>query len=220
MRILDTYFLIGRWKLFLCIVGANLLLVMLSQVILFDETVFFNTYSEQLTYERTIELFSFMKSYSWINYFLTPLLLLVKFSVLSLVIYVGVFFCDLQKEISLGRIFNVVIGCEIVYILASLAKVLWFTFFAENYTINDLNFFYPLSLINLFRQSEIASYWIYPMQMVNLFQLLYVLMLAFGLSRISSLSRDKTDKIVLMTYLPAVAIWVTFIMFLNIDKQL
>jgi hypothetical protein len=209
-----------RWKLFLGILGANIMLLVFSQYFLVDETVFFNTYSEQLTYDRSMELFTFMRSYSWVSYLVMPLILLIKFSVLSLVIYIGVFFCDLQKDISFGKVFTVVIASEVVFVVATLAKVLWFAFFAGNYTLNDLNFFYPLSLINLFRQSELAPYWIYPMQIVNLFQLLYVFMLAYGLSRISTLGRSKTEKVILLTYVPAIAIWVVFIMFLTIDNQI
>lgn len=220
MKIIASCLSVKRWKLFLGILAANLVLVLFSQFVLIDEVVFFNTYSEQMTYDRSMELFSFMRSYSWVSYLIMPFVLLVKFSVISMVIYIGVFFCDLQKEVSFGKVFTVVIVSEAAFVMASLVKVLWFAFFAGNYTLNDLNFFYPLSLINLFQQSELEPYWIYPMQTVNLFQLLYVFMLAFGLSRISSLGRDKTEKIILITYVPAIAIWVAFVMFLTIDNQI
>ena len=186
---------------------------------LINEIVFFNSYSEQLTYDRSMELFSMMKSYAWISYLLCPLVLIIKFSVVSFVIYIGVFFFDMQKEISIRKVFTVVIACEAVFILASIIKLLWFIFFAGNYTLNDLSFFYPLSLINLFRQPEVASYWVYPLQTVNLFQLAYVLMLAAGLAKISSVKRDATDKIILITYVPAIFIWIVFIMFLTIDNS-
>jgi uncharacterized protein involved in response to NO len=80
-----------------------------------------------------------------------------------------------------------------------------------------MSFFYPLSLINLFKQSEVAAYYVYPLQTVNLFQLGYIIMLAAGLARVSSVKRDATDRIILITYLPAIAIWIVFIVFLTID---
>ncbi len=214
---LNRYLSVQKWKLFSGIVLVNLLLILLSQTALINEIVFFNSYSEQLTYERSMELFTVMKSYAWTSYLLCPLVLIVKFSVVSFVIYIGVFFCDMQKEITLRKVFTVVIACEAVFVLASTSKLLWFIFFAGNYTLNDMSFFYPLSLINLFKQSEVAVYWIYPLQTVNLFQLVYVLMLAAGLAKISSVKRDATDKIILITYLPAIFIWIVFIMFITID---
>jgi hypothetical protein len=214
---LDRYLSVQRWKLFSGIVLVNLLLILLSQMALINEIVFFNTYSEQLTYERSMELFSMMKSYSWTSYLLCPFVLIIKFSVVSFVIYIGVFFCDMQKEITMRQVLTVVIACEAVFVLASAAKLLWFIFFAGNYTLNDMSFFYPLSLINLFKQSEVAAYYVYPLQTVNLFQLGYIIMLAAGLARVSSVKRDATDRIILITYLPAIAIWIVFIVFLTID---
>jgi hypothetical protein len=214
---LERYLSIKRWKLFSGIVLVNMLFILLSQTALINEIVFFNTYSEQLTYERSMELFSMMKSYSWTSYLLCPLVLIIKFSVVSLVIYIGVFFCDMQKDITMCKVFTVVIACEAVFVLAAATKLMWFIFFAGNYTLNDMHFFYPLSLVNLFRQSEIAPYWIYPLQAVNLFQLAYVIMLSAGLAKLSSVKRDTTDRIVFITYLPAITLWVVFIVFLTMD---
>jgi len=217
MKILEGYFGLPRRGLFTGIILINLLLIWLSQTITMDETVFFNTYSEQLTFQRSMELFSMMKSFSWVAYLVSPLILIIKFSVLSLIIYTGVFLSDLQEEITLGMVFTTVIAAEIIFVLASVTKLLWFTFFAGNYTLNDMSFFYPLSLINLFRQPEVAKYWVYPLQTINVFQFIYILVLAAGLAKISSVKKEITDKIILVTYLPAFALWIAFIMFLTID---
>ena len=214
---IERYFSIKRWKLFSGVVIINMLIIFLSQTTLINEIVFFNTYSEQLTYERSMELFENMKSFAWVSYVIIPVILLLKFSALSFLIYIGVFFSDLHKEITLGKIFAVVIACESVFIVASLLKLLWFMFFAGNYILDDISFFYPLSLINLFSRSEVASYWIYPLQAVNLFQIAYILMLAVGLSKISSLKKAAADKIVLTTYVPAIVVWIALVMFFTID---
>lgn len=208
---------IQRWKLFSGIVIANLLILLASQTTLINEVVFFNTFSEQLTYERSMQLFNQLRSFAWVSYVITPVILLLKFSALSILLYIGIFFSDLHKEITLGKIFKVVIISEVVFIAASIFKLLWFIFFAGNYTLDDMKFFYPLSLINLFSRAEVAPYWIYPLQTVNIFQLVYVFLLAIGLSKISSIKREAADKVVLTTYVPGILVWVALIMFLTID---
>lgn len=210
---------IKGWKLFSGIVILNLLIILLSQIALINEIVFYNTYSEQLTYDRAMEVFNKMKSFAWVSYIITPILMLLKFSTISVLIYIGVFFNDFHKELTLGKIFKVVIISELVFITASITKLLWFIFFAGNYTLDDMGFFYPLSLINLFHRSEVASYWIYPLQTVNIFQVLYILIMVLGLSRVGSLKKEVADRIVLGTYVPAIAIWIALIMFLTIDVQ-
>lgn len=212
-------FSLRGWKMFSGIVLVELLILWVSQTVLIDEIIFFNTYSEQLTYELSMEIFSAMRSYSWISYAILPILLLLKFSTLSVLIYIGAFFSDLHKDITLGKIFKVVVISEIVFVVASVIKVLWFILFAGNYTLDDMNFFYPLSLINLFSRSEVASYWVYPLQTVNIFQVFYVLLLAFGLSRISSVKKISVDRIVLSTYVPAIAVWIAMVLFLTIDTM-
>ena len=166
-----------------------------------------------------MELFSKMKSFAWISYIITLVLMLIKFSAISVLLYIGVFLCDLHKEITLKQIFKVVIISELVFISASIVKLIWFIFFAGNYTLDDMSFFYPLSLINLFNRAEVATYWIYPLQTVNIFQLLYILILALGLSRVSSLKKKDADRVVLGTYIPAIAVWIALIMFISIDVQ-
>jgi len=216
---LEKYLAIKGWKLFSGVVLLNLLILFLSQTALINEIVFFNTYSEQLTYDRAMEIFSKMKSLAWVSYIITPVLMLLKFSAISVLLYIGVFLSDLHKEITLGKIFRVVTVSELVFIAASITKLLWFIFFAGNYTLDDMTFFYPVSLINLFNRAEVANYWIYPLQTVNIFQLIYVLILALGLSRVSSLKKEVADRVVLGTYVPAIAIWIALIMFLSIDAQ-
>jgi len=215
----ERFLAIKSWKLIIGVVFANLLILFLSQMALINEVVFFNTYSEQLTYDRAMEIFARMRSLTWVSYIITPVLLLLKFSAISVLIYIGVFFSDLHREITLGKIFKVVVVSEIVFVVASIIKLLWFIFFAGNYTLDDMNFFYPLSLLNFFSRSEVASYWVYPLQTVNIFQLVYILLLAMGLSRISSIKKEKADRVVIATYVPAIAVWAALIMFLTLDAQ-
>lgn len=217
MKLLEGYFNLKRNELLLGIILVNLLLLWLSKNILVNETVFFNTYSEQMTYDRSMELFQRIRELSWATYLFYPLILIVKFSVLSLVIYTGFFLSNQQDEVTLGMIFTTVVASEVIIVIASLTKFLWFAFFAGNYTLNDMNFFYPLSLINLFRQNEVAAYWVYPLQSVNLFQMAYILMLAIGIGKVSSVKREKADIIILLTYVSALILWIAFIMFITID---
>ncbi len=217
MSVLQSYYGLKKMHLFAGTVLATVLISWLSNLLLIDEVVFYNTFSEQLTWERSLRLFENLQNISWVGYVFVPVILFVKFSLISLLIYSGVFLFNLHQEITLDRIFRVVTASEIIIIFASLLKFLWFLFFAGNYTLNDLNFFYPLSLINLFSLTEVNRMWVFPLQIVNIFQMLYILSLSAGMYRVSSVRRADTEKIVLTTYIPALVIWVAFVMFLTLD---
>ena len=220
MNLLLRYYSLKKLQLFILIVLLNLLIIWLSRSVLINETVFYNTYSEQLTYDRAIKLFEKMNDISWMSYAFTPVILLIKFSLISLVLYTGVVFCNLQGKISLGFVFKIVIASEVIFIIAGFIKFFWFYLFAGNYDLNDLGFFYPLSLINLFNKSEVSNLWKYPLQTVNLFHLVYILLLAYGFSNSNKMNRKESEKIVLLSYLPTLILWVVLVMFISIDASL
>jgi hypothetical protein len=216
----ERYFSLNGIYHFVLITVCYLVLLWFSRNILINDLVFYNSYSEQLTYERALRLFEEMERLSWINYVAIPFVFLIKFILISIVLFIGIFFCSLNTSISFGSVFRTVIACEIVFVLAGMLKFLWFYFFVSDYDLNDLNFFYPLSLINLFRISEIDKVWIYPLQSVNLFQVIYILLLSSGLCITTRLRKTDSDKVVLLSYLPALSFWIVLIMFLSIDSSI
>ena len=220
MNLLIRYYNLKGLHLFMGVVFANLILIWLSKTLLINEVVFYNAYSEQLTYERSIKLFENMNRLSWISYAFTPIILLIKFSLVSIVLYIGIVFYNIQSKISLSSVFRIVIASEIIFISAGFVKFLWFYLFAGNYDLNDLGFFYPLSLINFFKKAEVSRLWIYPLQTVNLFHLLYIIMISYGLNKSCFIDKPDSDKIVLFSYVPSLVLWEALIMFLTIDVSI
>ena len=220
MNILTRYYNLKWLQLFSIILVANLLMIWLSKTVLINETVFYNTFSEQLSYDRSLKLFESIRRLSWVGYVFTPFLLLLKFSAISLVIYTGIILSNNQERVTLGSVFKVVIASEIVFLLAGFLKLLWFYLFAGNYNLTDLGFFYPLSLINFFKTGEVSKLWVFPLQAVNAFNIIYIFSVSYGLSRVTDLEKANSDKVVLMTYSPALTLWIALIMFFSIDSSL
>jgi len=217
MNLLIRYFNLKGLHLFIGVVLGNLLIIWLSKTLLINEVVFYNAYSEQLTYERSLKLFEDLKKLSWISYVFSPIILLIRFSLISLVIYIGIILSNIQTKISLGSVFKVVIASEIIFVIVGFVKFFWFFLFAGNYDLYDLGYFYPLSLINFFNRGEVSRIWILPMQTVNLFQLFYLLSISYGLNKVCFVNKPDSEKIVLFSYVPALVLWIVLIMFLTID---
>ena len=217
MTLLLRYYNLNIFHLSLFIVLGNLILVWLSKSVLINEIVFYNAYSEQLTYDRALQLFEDFQSISWISYVFSPLILFIKFSLVSLVLYIGIIFKNIQYKVPLGSVFKIVTASDVVFLYSGLSKFIWFYFFAGNYNLNDIGFFYPLSLINIFKAAEVEKIWIYPMQTVNVYHLVYLVLLSYGLNNVCKIAKNDSDKIVLQSYLPALILWITLIMFLTID---
>ena len=217
MTLLLRYYNLNRFHLSLFIILGNLALIWLSKSVLINEIAFYNAYSEQLTYDRALQLFEDFQSISWVSYVFGPVILLIKFSLVSLVLYIGIIFNNIQYKVPLGSVFKIVIASDIVFLLSGLTKFIWFYFFAGNYNLNDIAFFYPLSLINIFEITEVEKIWVYPMQTVNMYHLAYLVLLSYGLNNVCKIEKSYSDKIVLLSYVPALILWVTLIMFITID---
>ncbi len=217
MNLTYRYFNQSRFWLFLIITACYLIISWMSKNILVNETVFYNSVSEQLTYQRAMNLFESIKKYAWISYLVTPLLLAIKFTLVSIVLFIGVFFMDLQYKISFGVIFRIVIASEIIFVLAGFIKFIWFYFLTSNYDLNDVNFFYPLSLTNLFNVSEVNKIWVFPLQSVNLFQVSYIILLAIGINKAGQIEKSDSEKVVIFSYTPAFLFWIVLVMFISLD---
>jgi len=192
----------------------------LSNILLINETIFYNTYSEQLTYERITDLFNKLNKIKWAGYLFALLGLVIKFYLVAFVIYCGIFLCNLHYRINFGEILGIVIVSEIIFLLAGVVKLLWFLFFAGDYNLNDLGFFFPCSLGNLFSSSEVEPFWVPAMQSLNLFQLAYIILLSAGLWIKSNLSRNEAEKVILISYIPGFVVWLAFITFLSAEQTL
>jgi hypothetical protein len=211
-----NYFNYNKISLFTAIVLTNVFIMWLSKTILVNSDVFYNTYSEQLSYERSLELFIGMQKLSWIGYASIPIALIIKFFLNSLVIYIGLFFCEVHELISFKKVFGIIVASEIVFLFASFIKVCWFIFIQTNYDLNDLNFFYPLSLGNLFNYSEVDKFWIFILQAFNMFQIFYIYLISYGVSIQTKILKDTADKAVFLSYVPGLFTWLAFLTYISI----
>jgi hypothetical protein len=120
-------------------------------------------------------------------------------------------------KILFSELFRMVILAEFVFLLQALIKLLWFIFIQTDYTIKDLQYFYPLSAINLFEYNQIEPYWLYPLKLINVFELTYWVILAYGLSKIIKQDISESMKIILSSYVPALLVWTVFKVFMSIQ---
>jgi hypothetical protein len=175
----------------------------------------FNFYSEVLSYERIEYLIEQGKKWEWLGYAIIPIIYLIKFSFVALCLSLGLFL--LNTAHSFKQLFELAVKAELVFIMAGLFKILWFLFIKTNYTLLDLQYFSPLSLQNIISIQKSDTWLIYPLQIINLFELLYWFVLAYGISKLIKTNLQDGMKIVLSSYVPALFLWVVFVTFLAIN---
>ena len=109
------------------------------------------------------------------------------------------------------------IQAEFVMLIPGLVKLIWFLFVQTDYTLNDLQLFYPLSLLNLFEPGTLEQYLLYPLQVLNLFEVAYWFALAYGVARVINASLERGFGLVMASYGSGLALWVVLVMFLTVS---
>jgi hypothetical protein len=144
----------------------------------------------------------------WI-YFSSALYLLVKLGMIALILYTALFLAD--QHVAFNRVFNVVVLAEFVFFIPAIIKVLWFHYYYPNGSLLDWHRFYVLSAITVFGSAP--ADWFYALQTLNVFEIGYWFLLAYGISRITEMNFDRSLRIVVFSYVPALFLWIAVVTF-------
>lgn len=202
---------------FLTLAILTLVISVFSKNILSTESLIFNSLSDSLTQNQIEDYLDAKKKWQWISYLLVPLLLFLKVLLISVILDVGLFFRE--KEIKFKRIFEIVVKAEFVFLLIALFKTAWFYLFQTDYNLEDLQYFYPLSALNIIGYEGLQPWFIYPFQVLNLFELAYWFILAYLIGKELNENTDKGFSIVASSYGVILLIWVVGVMFFTLNMS-
>ena len=187
----------------------------LSNQCLVSDTLYYNSFAEQLTADKIDALIDQTQQWAWLGYVFIPIIYLLKFSVIALILLTGFFI--INKKVSFSLLFKAVMLAEIPFLLVPLIKLLWFMFIQTDYTFQDLQYFFPLSALQLFEVANLPTWQIYPLQLLNLFELVYWISLAYWLKRLLLISLTSGMEMVIASYGTSLLLWVVFITFLSLS---
>ena len=174
-----------------------------------------NYLAELLTATQIENYFKLQQKWKFLGYLFIPLFILIKTTLVTSVLYVGVFFFS-KIEVAFYKIWSIVVSAEFIFLLVPIFKLIWLYFFQTTYNLEDFQYFYPLSALNI-TGFAIDKWFIYPFQVLNLFELAYVIYLGNQIGKITETNSDIGFKIVGYSYLPALLFWVVLIMFLTLN---
>jgi hypothetical protein len=197
---------------YLCFLSV--LMGLAFQHLLISDTLYYNALGNQLSYERIRALIAQGERWKWLGNVLVPVLCGIKLSLVASAMSLGSYLTT--NRFHFKHFFGAAIFGELVFLLPLLIKLLWFLFVQTDYTLQDLSMFYPLSLLNIIGTENIPSYWLYPLQTLNLFELAYWFLLAQGVSEATGQSFRQSFGLVMSSYIEGLVLWVVLVMFLTI----
>jgi hypothetical protein len=174
-------------------------------------------YIDFLPQKKISELLTTQKKWEWISYILLPLIVFLRASLVSTSLNIGLFFYDTENKIYFKQLFKIALLGEFVLVLVGYVKFFYFTFFRTNYTLLDVQQFYPFSIINFFNIESLETWFIYPLQTVNLFEIGYFFVLVYGLHKLMRNNYWKSFEIIAISYGLGLLIWMGCVMFLTLN---
>lgn len=187
----------------------------LSKETLVSDEMYLNSLGDQMGVDRVKAMLQLQKEWEWAGYALVPVIYLLKLTLIALCLNIGTVLFNFKVPFS--KLFRVALLAEAVFLIPVLLKLLWFLLVETSFTLEDIQYFYPLSLLNFFEPGSVAQWWVYPLQLANAFEVAYWLLLAYGLHRLLRTHYDQALTLVLTSYLPGLLLWVTLVTFLTVS---
>jgi hypothetical protein len=162
------------------------------------------------------------KKWWWLSYAIAPVLIGLKVLLVAFCLnFLKLLDIEGIDKITFSDFLFVELLAESVFVMAGFYKFFNFYWFEPNYSLEDLQTYYPLSLLNYKEQISTEKWLAYPLQIVNFFELLYWLFLAWGVGELldEKMSYLKSFGLVALTYGIGLVFWVGVVCFMILNAS-
>lgn len=207
----------NNYLLFFLLIVFNLIILFFTNYLLNTNDLLVNFYSEELAKDQLEQLLENQQKWAWIGYSILPLLILIRTSLVSLCLSIGLFLYDIENKIQFKQFFRIAVIGEFVLVFVGVFKSLYFYFIKIEYTLQDLQQFYPLSYINFLDVENLEPWLVYPLQTINLFEITYFFVLVYGMHKLLKNNYWKSFEITAASYGTGLLIWLGLVMFITLN---
>ncbi len=208
-------------ELFIYLIILALALKLSIDYLFVNKQLYYNTFSEQLSFGRIDTIFELSQKYAWIGIVLVPLILMTRIFFTSILLYIGTYFFEIKLEFK--KIIKVALIADFIYIISGVFKMAVLVLYKNVSSLHDLTYT-PLSIFSLFKTSSIDPVFVYPLSLLNAFELLYIFILALFLSiaikeskELQPINYGRSLQLVVSSYGSGLLIWVLLVMFVSLN---
>lgn len=132
----------------------------------------------------------------------------IQFSLITAGMYISFTLTRETENVKLKHIFKIIVIAQFVFLIPLIVKYIWFLGFKESYTYKELINFSVLSVYSFFEPSGIPDWLVYPLKILNLFEVIYVLTIATGLSTLYKLHFSEVARATVLGYGSLLILWI------------
>ncbi|HAY3506396.1 hypothetical protein [Elizabethkingia anophelis] len=211
-----------NFLLFLIITFFYCILLLLDRFYIQSDSKIIDFLAKDYPSEVVQNYIESQKRWWWVGYVAMPVITGIKVLIVAFCLnFIKLFDLPGLEKMEYSDFLSLALIAEFVFIIAGFYKFVNFHWFDTNYNLQDLQTYFPLSLIN-FKESISTEKWLaYPLQLSNIFELLYWSILAYGIWEYADkkISFPRSLGAVAVTYGIGLLFWVGTITFLILNAQ-
>lgn len=192
------------------------LLAFYAQTFLLSEGAYYQSLGSQLSVEQIEELLKSQQKWQWLGYLILPVIYLTKILFISAAVYIIKMIVGKSFKAKFSDISLAVIKADMIFLIPALIKITWFTFFPAR-TLEEIQYFMPGSVFQLFADQEIVPWLVYPLQAFSVWEVGFWLILAFELKEFFDNDFGRSFQNVMLSYGSGFLVWIVFVVFLTIN---
>ena len=202
--------------LFILIIFLYSLLTFLDKTYISTDSKIFDFLAKDYPSSVVHDYMNSQKKWWWVSYTVTPVLIGIKVLLVAFCLNFVKIISEKLEQVKFRDILTIVLMAEFVFVIAGFYKFFNFYLIDTDYTLETLQTYYPLSLIN-YKEAISTEKWLaYPLQLCNLFELMYWGILAWGIWELADkkISYQRSLGYFALTYGLGLLFWVGVVCFL------
>ena len=202
--------------LFILIILLYSLLTFLDKTYITTDSKIFDFLAKDYPSSVVQNYMESQKKWWWVSYVITPIMIGIKVLLVAFCLNFVKIISEKLEDVKFRDILTVVLIAEFVFVIAGFYKFFNFYLIDTDYTLETLQTYYPLSLIN-YKEAISTEKWLaYPLQLANVFELMYWGVLAWGIWQLADkkISYQRSLGYVALTYGVGLLFWVGVVCFL------
>jgi len=194
--------------------AAYAAITFISNHYVLNSTLYYNSLGDRLRAAQVDLILQSMKKWEWLGYLSCFIIVPLKALLVSACIFTAIALG--REKISFATVFKIVLIAEFIPLTAALSRVIWLMIHSAP-TLQEMQYFYPLSLLSLFRAGSLPAWCLYLFQQLNVFEILYWLALAYGLRQFILRSFRESLRLVSVSYGLGLFVWMILVVFIQVQ---
>ena len=214
-RNIATYFEAqNAWIVFALLCVGYATTAYIQDTMILTKEVFYNTLGEQMTIERIDRMLEKEAKWEFIGYLFIPIAIAFQTFLIASCLNCGTIMMNYQ--IRFRPLFTLVLRSSVVFLLMKLALT-FILLFSHIQVFDDLITVNKFALAGFVDKSDIPTWLMYPLSILNIFEAAFWLLLTFGMGLLLQRPFKASLGFVATTYGLGLLMWMVFIIFLQLN---